>query len=121
MNTSGHETILVVDDEPALSAMLEDALGYYGYKILQANSAEQALNMIRSNHVDLIISDISMPGMDGFELYEQVRREFPQIKFQLVSGYNDNIDKNTVLHKKILYKPFQNNELFQRVRALLDT
>ncbi len=114
------ETILVVDDEPALSAMLEDLLSFHGYKFLQANSAEQALKILQSNHVDLVISDITMPGMDGFELYEKVSQLYPSIKIQLVSGYSEKAQTDQVLHKKVLYKPFHSNEILTHIRSLLD-
>ena len=114
------ETILVVDDEPSLLNMLDSVLSHFGYKLLQAASADQALNVLRLNKVDLVISDITMPGMDGFQLMEQINQQFPDVKVQLVSGYNENIDTDLVLHKKILYKPFNNNEMLTRIRELLD-
>ncbi len=113
------EVILVVDDEPSLINMLDTVLSHYGYKLLQANSADQALKMMRLNKVDLVISDVSMPGMDGYELMEHIHNEFPEVKVQLVSGYNLNTGKNDVLHKKILYRPFSNNEMLTRIRELL--
>lgn len=118
---SGTETILVVDDEPSLSAMLEDMLLYYGYKFMQAGNAEQALKILQSNHVDLVISDVTMPGMDGFELLEQIKQSHPEIKVQLVSGYNEKTQADQVLHKKVLYKPFHNDEILSRIRSLLDS
>lgn len=117
---SGSETILVVDDEPALSAMLEDLLCFHGYKFLQANSAEQALKILQSNHIDMVISDVTMPGMDGFELSQQIGQQYPDIKVQLVSGYSEKTQTDQVLHKKVLYKPFHSNEILERIRNLLD-
>ena len=120
MEQSVNETILVVDDEPTLSSMLDDVLTHHGYKLLQANSAEQALKILQLNKVDLLISDITMPGMDGFQLMEEVNRLYPDMKVQLVSGYNENIDTGEVLHKRILFKPFNNNELLLRIQSLLN-
>lgn len=119
MDYSGHETILVVDDEPSLSTMLDDLLSGKGYRLIQATSAEHALNILQKNHVDLLISDIAMPGMDGHELAEVVQRLYPAVKVQLVSGYSDIAD-NSVIHKKILYKPFRSHEILMKVRSLLD-
>lgn len=119
MSTSGQETILVVDDEPSLSSMLNALLSEYGYRLLQASSAEQALQLLQTNHVDLIISDIKMPGMDGDELAEQVQNLYPHIKLQLVSGYSDQIESDRVLHKRVLFKPYNTNEMLKRVQDLL--
>ncbi len=119
MEYTGHETILVVDDEPSLSNLLDDMLSSVGYRLIQANSAEHALHILQSNHVDLLISDIAMPGMDGYELAKAVSRQYPEVKVQLVSGYSEIADDD-VLHKKVLYKPFKSNDVLMRVRSLLD-
>lgn len=119
MEYTGHETILVVDDEPSLSNLLDDMLSSVGYRLIQANSAEHALHILQSNHVDLLISDIAMPGMDGYELAKTVSRQYPEVKVQLVSGYSEIADDD-VLHKKVLYKPFKTNDVLMRVRSLLD-
>ncbi len=118
---SQSETILVVDDEPTLSNMLKDILSQQGYRMLEANNGEQALKLLQHNHIDLVISDIRMPGMDGYELVKQIETRFPDTRVQLVSGYSENIDPERVLHKKILFKPFHSEELVERVRALLES
>ena len=119
MKSSSSRTILIVDDEEALSQMLNDLLSAEGYKILEANNAAQALGILKSTHVDLMISDIVMPGMDGFELVEKVKELYPQVKIQLVSGYSDQIQDDVVLHKKILYKPYSQFDMIERVRDIL--
>ena len=120
--TSGlNKTILIVDDEEALSHMLNDILSDEGYQVLEANSAERALGILKSTHVDLMISDIIMPGMGGFELVEKVNELYPEVKIQLVTGYSDQVQEDVVLHKKILYKPYQNFDMLERVKSMLDT
>ena len=119
MKSSSSRTILIVDDEEALSQMLNDLLSAEGYKILEANNAAQALGILKSTHVDLMISDIVMPGMDGFELVEKVKELYPQVKIQLVSGYSDQIQDDVVLHKKILYKPYSQFDMIERVKDIL--
>ena len=119
MKSSSSKTILIVDDEEALSQMLNDLLSAEGYKILEANNAAQALGILKSTHVDLMISDIVMPGMDGFELVEKVKELYPQVKIQLVSGYSDQIQDDVVLHKKILYKPYSQFDMIERVNDIL--
>jgi len=117
---SGNETILIVDDELALRQMLYDVLSTRGYRLIQASSGEQALNFLKSNDIDLLISDVAMPEMDGYELADKVRGSYPDVKVQLVSGYSENVEEDRVLHKRVLYKPFRNVTLLKRVRNILD-
>jgi DNA-binding response OmpR family regulator len=117
---SGNETILIVDDETALRNMLHETLSNYGYRLLQASSAEHALNFLKSNAIDLLISDVAMPEMDGYQLAHKVNELYPHVKVQLVSGYSDKVEGNKVLHKKILYKPYNTVELLKRIRDILD-
>ena len=121
MTSSRSKTILIVDDEEALSHMLNDVLSDEGYQVLEANSAERALGILKSTQVDLMISDIVMPGMSGSELVEKVKALYPQVKIQLVSGYSDQVQNDIVLHKKMLYKPYQNVEMLARVKSMLES
>lgn len=121
MTSSRSKTILIVDDEEALSHMLNDVLSDEGYQVLEANSAERALGILKSTQVDLMISDIVMPGMSGSELVEKVKTLYPQVKIQLVSGYSDQVQNDIVLHKKMLYKPYQNVEMLERVKSMLES
>lgn len=119
MKSNSNKTILIVDDEEALSQMLNDLLSSEGYKVLEANNAARALGILKSTHVDLLISDIIMPGMDGFELVAKVKELYPQVKIQLVSGYSEQIKNDNVLHKKILYKPYSQFDMIERVKDIL--
>ena len=124
INYSGHETILVVDDEPAIKNMTSDMLEMSGYKVLRADSGEQALEILQTETAHLMISDILMPDMDGYLLTAQVQLLYPSIKIQLVSGYSesvfsDQIDKT--ITEGILQKPFERITLLAKVRDLLDS
>jgi two-component system OmpR family response regulator len=66
--------ILVVDDEAPVREMIGDALSLAGYRTLSASDGLEAINLLRSNSVDLIVSDINMPKLDGFQLLESLRR-----------------------------------------------
>ena len=119
----GHETILVVDDEPALLELNCSILNAHGYHTLPANDALQALEILKTEHVDLLLSDIIMPGMDGYELAATVTKQYPDIKIQLASGFNDEKHKGLVeeeLHQKILHKPYNAQTLLESIRNLLD-
>lgn len=121
--TSGQETILVVDDEVALLDLTEDILTTYGYTVLRAENAEQAQQILETKSVDLLISDVILPGMDGYQLATEVEKRFPKIKIQMVSGFSDERNSNLTndtLHQQRLHKPFSSEKLLRRIRKLLD-
>lgn len=120
---SGSEKILVVDDESSLSELLNAILSAQGYEVSCAESAEAALKVLQDNHFDLLISDVLMPGMDGYQLAKCVSEQYPDIKLQLVSGFSDDLhkrNKDEELHAKLLHKPFDRQQLLHRIRELLD-
>jgi len=83
-------TILVVDDEPEMREMIADYLtDSEGYSVLTAESGREALDeVLPNNKIDLILSDINMPEMKGFELLHEVREKYPEIKRMLITAYN---------------------------------
>ena len=121
---SGNEAILVVDDESELLNLTHEVLSKNGYRVLCANGAEQALNILQTETVDLLLSDVIMPNMDGYQLAAKVLSLYPAIKIQLTSGFSDNRNHDLVsdeLHRNILYKPYNSLQLLQCVRTVLDT
>jgi len=124
----GCESILVVDDEQALGNLASSMLSQQGYQVKTVNGGEQALSVLEKSQsenriFDLIITDVIMPNMDGYQLASIVRKKYPTIKIQMVSGYSDErhegIDGEG-LHKHLLYKPYTRQVLLTRVRQLLD-
>jgi len=115
----GTETILVVDDESLLLTMAETILTEYGYCVLVANSGQQALSILSGEHVqiDLIITDLVMPGMGGRELIERVRQLIPGTRIMCTSGYALPADKQT--NTPYLQKPFTSHELLAKVKQAL--
>ncbi len=79
--------ILVVDDEPGIRSMLQDFLES-DYDVITSANAEEALEEVKSNNFDLVISDINMPGMKGYLLLEKVRQISPDTKTILITAYN---------------------------------
>jgi len=121
--TSGNETILVVDDEVALLEFVDEILTTYDYTVLRAESADQALEILQHNTVDLMFSDVIMPGKDGYQLATEVEKLYPEIKIQMVSGFSDNLNLNLTnekLHQQRLHKPYTAEQVLLRVRELLD-
>ncbi|MCK4743920.1 MAG: transporter substrate-binding domain-containing protein [Sulfuriflexus sp.] len=121
---SGTETVLVVDDETALLGLAQNVLKNAGYKVYCAEGADSALWILSRNKVDIMVSDVIMPGTSGVELARQVEGLYPDMKIQLVSGYvgsyNDDT-KNSSYMKTLLDKPYTADTLLTRVRELLDS
>lgn len=90
-STDVRKTILIADDEPIVRIVLEEILLRLGYNVLTAADGKEAYSTFSSqvNEIDLVIFDLSMPGMSGDELFEAMRELRPSIKAVLSSGFND--------------------------------
>ena len=120
---SGHETILVVDDEEALCDLASEVLLKHGYRVLCAASGEKALEILETEAVDLLFSDVIMPGMDGYELASRVKKNYPDIIIQMASGFSNmrhESEFDEKLHQQRLLKPYRSKILMHRIRSLLD-
>ena len=116
-------TILLVDDDPFMLRLMDLILREAGYEIIQARSGEAALEAIRQHpQVDLVISDVVMPGMNGDLLRENVSRLWPKCKFIVCSGYPDKCWdlEMSEAHIATLPKPFTASALKERVREVLE-
>ena len=74
---SGPVTLLLVDDDPGILKALQRAVRSEGYRVLLANSGPQALEIIGADAVDMVLSDVDMPGMSGLDLMIQLRKSRP--------------------------------------------
>ena len=121
MNTSGRSKILVVDDEPQITRVLRTSLSSQGYEVTIANDGQSALRAFQEEKPDLIITDLSMPGMTGTELTENIR-DFSQVPIIVLSVRGEDKNKIEALDKgadDYVTKPFSINELLARIRANL--
>ena len=118
---AGGETILLVDDEPSLTSLASQLLASHGYKVYTLSSADQAVAMLRKEKIDLVFSDVIMPGhMDGFQLASHVKAHYPNCPVLLTSGYTAKSESDDSAEFYVIPKPYQLNELLVRVRAALD-
>ena len=111
---SGDETILLVDDEEVLLEYSELILSEYGYTIITAESAKEALELLKTNQVDLMITDVIMPEMDGYQLVAEVAKLYPKINIQILSGFSDESQSSLIsdsLYKNRLHKPVSSNKI----------
>jgi two-component system cell cycle sensor histidine kinase/response regulator CckA len=122
---AGNETILLVEDEDPVREVTALLLESLGYHVLQVSCAEEALNFIKGNRakIDLLLTDVIMPGMGGRELAEAFRVYDPDLKVLFQSGHTDDIVvRNGILNAEVafLQKPFSINALAKKVRAIFD-
>jgi PAS domain S-box-containing protein len=120
---SGDETVLVVDDEKALCGLAKEILINHGYKVLCAENGKKAFEILETERVDLLFTDVIMPGMDGYELASRVKKSYPDIIIQMASGFSNmhhESEFNEKLHQQRLLKPYSSKMLLHRVRELLD-
>jgi len=113
--------VLVVDDEPRMLSMMRRVLEVDGYSVATADGGEAALEIVRRESVDLLILDVMMPGVDGFEVCRTVRRE-SGVPILMLTARDEAVDKITGLDcgaDDYVVKPFNPDELMARVRALL--
>ncbi len=113
--------ILIVDDEVSILKFLRSNLEDRGYTAISATNGEEALHIIERELPDLIILDVMMPKMDGFEVCRQLR-EWSQIPIIMLSARGDEKDKVKCLDlgaDDYIVKPFGANELMARVSAVL--
>ncbi|MBW1668534.1 MAG: sigma-54-dependent Fis family transcriptional regulator [Deltaproteobacteria bacterium] len=117
------ETILIVDDEKNYLVVLEALLGPEGYEILTADNARSALRLIEDSDLDLVITDMKMPGMSGMELLEASKRIKPDLPVIMMTAYGT-IEMAVEAMKKQAYdyvtKPFRNEELKLTVKKALE-
>src|SRR6266536_710310 len=122
---SGTETVLVVEDEPALRRLISVSLEKRGYTVLAAEDGTEAIRILENNpgEIDLVVSDIMMPKLNGLELRKKATLLRPDMRFLFISGYaEDTIGRTTHLPQDAGYleKPFLPIELARKVRALLN-
>ncbi|VAW75924.1 diguanylate cyclase/phosphodiesterase (GGDEF & EAL domains) with PAS/PAC sensor(s) [hydrothermal vent metagenome] len=120
---NGNETLLIVDDEPDMLVLANEIFTSQGYHVLTASDGIQALAMLERHKVKLIVSDVIMPNMDGYQLAAKVRQRYPEILIQMTSGFSDerhSDSKTPKLHQDLIRKPYDKNILLTKVRELLD-
>ena len=113
--------IMVVDDEMHIRELVRFYLDKAGFDTIEAANAEEALDIVENQYIDLAVVDIMMPGMDGFELVEQMRqyREFPVIMLTAKSQSKDKLRGFSFGIDDYVTKPFDPDELMARVKTIL--
>jgi PAS domain S-box-containing protein len=121
----GHETILVVEDEPEVRQILVQALTGFGYRVYEAADGVDALTLLRAEtgRIELVLTDVVMPRMGGMELCQAARAVAPGVRFLFSSGYTENSVHVGFVKKEGIYflaKPYGIDTLAHKVREVLD-
>src|SRR6266446_10361588 len=115
-----HYHLLIIDDEPLGRELLQSSLSEHGFEVGTAKDGFAALAQMHGALPDLIISDLKMPNMSGFEFLSIARRRFPQIPTIAVSGeFHSPVAPLGVLADAFLVKPFRFEELLAKIADLL--
>jgi CheY-like chemotaxis protein len=119
-------SILVVDDNPSIRRSLRRLFESNGYTVAEAPTGRMALTNLRHAPSDLVVSDVFMPDMNGYELLMTLRDEFPDIPLIMMSGGDGGVGKTNVLHAgsklgalRVFEKPFRLNEMLEAVQGAL--
>ena len=117
------ETILIVDDEKNYLLVLEALLADAGYEVITCGNASEALEITTSHDLDLVITDMRMPGLDGMEFLAQLRTLQPEIPIIMMTAYAT-VEKAVEAMKRgafdYITKPFKNEELILTIRKALE-
>lgn len=119
---SQRRSILVVDDELLIRDLLYDFFKDQGWDISIAENGEKAMEVMRAKNVDLVLSDVKMPEMDGLDLSRKLRESYPKVPVVLMTGYPSVDSVIDALRNKVvdyIVKPFNINQLYKTVESQL--
>ncbi|MGZ3425158.1 MAG: response regulator, partial [Polyangia bacterium] len=118
----GRETVLLVEDDEDVRDFLLFLLSRLGYRVLQATDGVEALELARTfaEPIDLVLSDIVMPRMNGIDLTHHLIKARPGVKVLLMSGYPGDAAEVALAPGRLLKKPFERDQLARCVREVLD-
>ncbi len=111
----GDEAILIVDDEPALLQLAAEILEQEGYRTVCCTSGRQALEVLEQEPINLLLSDVVMPDMDGYQLAKAAQEKHPDLKIQFTEDFDGQ------LFDQLLKKPYHPQILLRRMQELLST
>ena len=114
--------VLVIDDEPEIRGVLRAMLTSFGHTVVEAASGEEGLACCDSAGMDVILTDVSMPGMSGWDVAAECRRRFPRVPLGFVTGWGDSLDPEETLRsgvRFVLSKPFAPLDLQSLVAGVL--
>ncbi|MBC8588742.1 response regulator transcription factor [Paratissierella segnis] len=115
------KTVLIVEDEDSIRKFVKINLDRAGFIVKEASTGEEGIDIARQGEIDIVVLDIMMPGIDGYEVCKILRKEFPDIGIIMLTAKSQDIDKIMGLEygtDDYLTKPFNPMELVLRVKSL---
>lgn len=109
-------TILIVEDEPLVCETIELILSDRGFDVLTAGDGARALRLVAEQPVDLLFTDVTMPGMNGFELAAEAKRLRPALRVLFMSGYDEKTEANG---GKLIRKPLHAKDVLMEINEAL--
>lgn len=114
-------TLLIVDDEPLMTDLFRQAMSRRGFRVLTAAGGREALEIVAANAVQLVITDMTMPGMDGAALANALYAQIPQLPVLIATGHDADaiqlgLQSNVI---GIIRKPYQHKVLAEQIRKIL--
>jgi len=113
---SEQKEILIIDDEQMILEMLDQILSSAGYQVHAALGGQQGLELYDQHPVDLVLTDIKMPGIDGYCLLKEVKAKNPNARVVLMSGYSNDFSIREAIElgaDEFIVKPFRRNDILQ--------
>jgi DNA-binding response OmpR family regulator len=116
-----NKTILVIDDDAKLNGLISEYLGKYNFKTVSVENPKDGFTKLKNNHFDLIILDIMLPDMDGFEVCKQIRKDYdtPIVMLTARGEVTDKVVGLELGADDYLPKPFEPRELLARIQSVL--
>jgi len=119
---SEQPSILIVDDELLIRDLLYDFFSSHGWDIATAENGSKALGILKDKDIDLVLTDLKMPEMDGMDLTRQMRDDYPDIPVVIMTGFPSVDSAVAALRSRVadyVTKPFNINELYKIVQSHL--
>ena len=114
------ETILLVEDEETVRNVVREGLQQHGYRVVDTGDPRDAPALAAEEDVDLLVTDIRMPHMNGFELYDRLKNARPDLRAVFISGYSETAHAPTTDGTAFLEEPFAISDLTHTLRRLLE-
>jgi DNA-binding response OmpR family regulator len=127
LSQQGQKKILVVDDEADLTLLCSLALEYYGFRVETFTDPQKALSNYKPSYYDLVILDITMPKMDGFQLYDEIKKKDQKAKICFLTAselYYEEFRKkeyNAIDKNLFIRKPIENELLLNEVKRIINS
>ena len=115
-------TILVVDDEEVIRLLFKETLEELGHKVITTEAGSEGLDLVKQRDFDLVFLDLKMPGMDGAELFRQIRTIKPELPVTIITGYPDSaLMARALTHGPfgVMEKPFGESDIVAAVNNFL--